>query len=64
MGKIEFDKTGYGFSDVTVRLDGKVVGEIRKVTDGWQYFPRGQRKGGVVFPTLDAVKKDIIGDDN
>jgi len=56
------------FTDQTktiVKLDGKVVGEIREVPrfesvegreglmakKGWQYFPKGSKTGGEVFKT-------------
>jgi hypothetical protein len=42
-----------------VRLDGRVCGEIRKVTGGFQYFPAGQKAGGVIYPTVDDVQRSI-----
>ncbi len=48
--------------NIDVRLEGKIVGEIRTVANGYQYFPKGQRKGGDVFPDLASVKRDIIGE--
>ena len=38
-----------------VRLDGKLVGRIRKVKGGYQYFPRGYDKGGEIT-TLENLK--------
>ncbi len=38
---------------VTVKLDGRAVGTIRELEEGgWQYFPKGSRKGGTIFGTL------------
>lgn len=42
-----------------VRLDGKVVGEIRKVEGGYQYVSKGNRHRGEVLPTVDAVQKTL-----
>jgi len=44
---------------IGVKLDGKVVGEIRGVEGGWQYFPRGQKKGGDVFASLERLKESL-----
>jgi len=53
-------ETQAGGRDVVVRLEGKVVGDIRKVEGGWQYKPKGARPGGV-FPTLEACKASLEG---
>lgn len=47
-----------------VRLDGRLVGEIRKVEGGFRYFPKGagQDGGGEVFPTVTAVQKSLTDD--
>ena len=42
-----------------VRLDGKICGEIRKVKTGFQYFPKGQKEGGEIFETVQAVQKSL-----
>jgi len=39
-----------------VTIDGKVVGEIRAVSGGYQYFESGQSKGGRVFTRLAGCK--------
>lgn len=39
-----------------VRLEGKVLGEIRPVHGGYQYFPKGAAKqAGEVFKTLAEI---------
>ncbi len=43
-----------------VRLDGKHVGEIRKVKDGFQYYPKGQKTGGVVFSNVAEVQNSLV----
>lgn len=48
-----------GNSGVSVRIDGKVVGEIRKVEGGYQYFPKGHSKGGEILPSMLAVKRTL-----
>jgi len=40
-----------------VRLDGKIVGEIRKVKGGFQYFAKGNKNGGLIFSTVTAVQE-------
>jgi len=47
---------------VTVLLDGKTIGAIKLATNGWQYFPKGHKQGGDVFPTLGAVKRSLSND--
>jgi hypothetical protein len=47
---------------IKVRLDGRQVGEIRKVEGGYQYFPKGQRTGGPVLPTVTAVQRSLADD--
>ena len=42
-----------------VSLDGKIVGEIRKVPTGYQYFPKGQKTGGEIFTTVTKVQKSL-----
>jgi len=44
---------------IQVRQDGKIIGEIRKVSGGFQYFPKGHKEGGDIFSTLLAVKKSL-----
>lgn len=45
-----------------VELDGKVVGNIKKVAGGWQYFPKGKKIGGEILPTLLSVQKSLESD--
>ena len=42
-----------------VRIDGRICGEIRKVPDGFQYFPKGTKIGGDIFPSVKAVQKSL-----
>jgi len=44
---------------IHVLLENKRIGEIRTVDGGFQYFPKGQKKGGDVFPTLAACKQSL-----
>lgn len=40
-----------------VKLEGKIVGAIKQVKGGFQYFPKGSKNGGEVFPLLrDCVR--------
>lgn len=45
--------------DIDVRIDGKIVGEIKSVATGYFYKPTGSRKTGEVFETLAAVKRSL-----
>lgn len=48
---------------VDVRLEGTIVGEIRNVDAfGFQYFPKGQKKGGEIFSRLAEVKSSLLTD--
>jgi hypothetical protein len=48
---------------ITVHLDKKVVGTIRRVAGGWQYFPQGRKEGGSIWPSIARVKREIEGED-
>jgi hypothetical protein len=63
---IEYEYTeGARYVPVRVRLDGRIVGIIRPVREGtndqysWQYFPKGQKRGGEIFPTLAAWQRNL-----
>lgn len=34
---------------LTVKLEGKIVGHIKQVAGGYQYFPKGNKYGGEIF---------------
>lgn len=53
-----------GSDYIGVRLDGKLVGSIRYVNGGYQYFPLGQKRGGEVFKTLRECKYSLEEDDD
>ena len=42
-----------------VQLDVTLVGEIRKVKDGFQYFPKGQKSGGDIFSNVAEVQRSL-----
>ena len=44
---------------IAVRLDGKIVGSIKEVHEGYQYFPKGSMHGGEIFATANAVKLSL-----
>jgi hypothetical protein len=61
---ITYAKGAHG--TVKVKLDRRVVGAIRPVTvnrreSGYQYFPKGQDKGGQTFSSLEACKTSLEG---
>lgn len=43
-----------------VKLDGCMAGEIRKVKDGFQHFPQGEKKGGEVFEKVSLVQNSLL----
>lgn len=43
-----------------VKLDGKHVGEIRKVKDGYQYYAKGEKKGGELFSRVSEVQNSLL----
>ncbi len=45
-----------------VKLDKKVVGEIRWDAGYHQYFPKGSREGGAQFTSLTDCIRDIKGE--
>lgn len=42
-----------------IYLEGKVVGHIYKIGDGFQYRPKGQKKGGKVFLSFVACVRSL-----
>ena len=44
---------------VPVKLDGKVVGIIRPVYEGWQYISNGRMEGGEIFKTIQEVQNNL-----
>ena len=44
-----------------VRCNGKICGEICKVSGGFAYLPKGYKTYGEVFPTVAAVQKSLRG---
>lgn len=41
---------------VIVKLDGRQVGKIKKVKEGYQYFPFSSKNGGKVYKTIQEIK--------
>ena len=46
---------------VIVRLDKKIVGEIRRVNGGWAYFPKGCATSDKIYRTVVEVKGTLEG---
>ena len=44
---------------IKVRIDGVIIGEIKPIKKGWQYFPNGQKEGGDIFETLLECQKSL-----
>lgn len=45
-----------------VLLEGRIVGSIRPVLDGFKYFPKHSPNGGDRFATIDEVKESLKSD--
>ena len=45
--------------NITVILDGKVIGIIKEVIGGFCYFPKGSKTGGEIFTTIAACKSSL-----
>lgn len=46
-------------TETTVKLDGKIIGKIKDVKTGWQYFPKGQKTGGDVYTSKFACMQSL-----
>lgn len=69
MAHIEYEyNEGRNDCVIRVRLDGRVVGAIKPVSEnkakGWQYFPKGQEDGGDVFKTVAECQRSVEGKDS
>ena len=44
-----------------VYLEGKLIGNIKPVTGGYRYVPKGQKtaNGGEIFKSVEAVKTTL-----
>jgi hypothetical protein len=49
-------------NNVAVLLDNKHVGDIHKVQNGYQYFPKGQTDGGEIKKSLSEIKYMLEND--
>lgn len=60
--KKELNMITYKWADVgnneKVFLGGKYVGTIRRVDNGWQYFPQGE-KGGDIFLKISECEDSL-----
>jgi hypothetical protein len=58
--RIEYLYTeGDANADLPVRLDSIRVGTIRRVKDGWRYFPLHHKQGGDIFATAQEVQESL-----
>jgi hypothetical protein len=46
-------------TSITVFLDKKIAGHIKKVEGGFQYFPKGQKQGGEIMSSVFKVKVSL-----
>jgi hypothetical protein len=47
---------------IAVKLDGRIVGNIRRNPDGLYFYqPRGNGPAGAFFRSVEAVKRSIEG---
>ena len=45
-----------------VKLDGKIIGEIKRFSNGWQYYPKNSKVGGILYDTLKECKDSLEED--
>lgn len=55
-------KTPYSGVPISVSLDNKIIGLIKQVEGGYQYFPKGKKIGGEIFKTVREVKNSLEND--
>lgn len=56
------DKTSkniFSNNHVVVKLDGKSIGKIIQVDNGFQYFPNNSKNGGEIYPNVNDVKQSL-----
>jgi hypothetical protein len=46
---------------IKVKLDGKICGNIKKSSKGYQYFPKGSKIGGKIYSNLTEIKNILEG---
>jgi hypothetical protein len=56
-------KIGDRNTPIPVKYLGKLVGKIKPVEGGWQYFPLNHKQGGEIYPTIQSVQKSLEFDD-
>jgi hypothetical protein len=44
--------------------DGETIGLIMRLTDQWQYLPKGHDIGSLFYPSLEACKRALEGQSN
>ncbi|MCP4650379.1 MAG: hypothetical protein GY853_09920 [PVC group bacterium] len=52
-------KEGDDLLPLRVKLDGKIVGVIKKVKEGYSYFPKGLKDGGEIFNSITEVQNSL-----
>jgi hypothetical protein len=48
--------------ELAVYSNGRRVGAIVNKGGGWQYFPKGSKEGGDIFPILRECKNSLEGE--
>ena len=56
---ITYKSSGDLKQNLTVFLEGKRVGTIKPVPNGFAYYPQGSRTSGEVMPTPGDIKKTL-----
>lgn len=49
---------------IKVRFSGKIVGTIKPVDGGWQYFPLHHKRGGEIYQTIQLVQNSLEFEDD
>lgn len=48
-------------TEIEVKRNDKLVGSIRKVEGGWQFWPKGHKTGDLVWSSINLAKRHFEG---
>lgn len=55
----EYFITPHFTTPIKVKMSGRHIGDIKQAIGGYQYFPKGQKIGGEIYPTIKEVKQSL-----
>ncbi len=56
---VTYKESGKLKQNISVYIDGKRVGTIKPVPNGFAYYPLGSRTRGEVMPTVEEIKHSL-----